>query len=59
MKGSWGDVSGAMVIDEFFAPKKRMADFWAEKLMAKIQLARVKRKMPGWRVGVEQVESSS
>ena len=48
-----------MVINEFFAPKKRLADFWAEKLMAKIQLARVKKKMPGWRVGVEQVESSS
>ena len=59
MKGSWRDVSGAMVIDEFFAPKQRMADFWAEKLMAKIQLARVKRKMPGRRVGVGQVGSSS
>ena len=59
MKGSWGDASGAMVIDEFFAPKKRGADFWAEKLMAKIQLARVKRKMPGWRVGLGPVESSS
>ena len=52
-------MSGAVVINELFAPKKRMADFWAEKLMAKIQLARVKRKMPGCRVGVEQVESSS
>lgn len=41
-------MSGAAVVNDswFFVPKRRMADFLAEKLMVKMELVRANRKGP-------------